>query len=75
MACIDADGNITRTGELILLAMNRSAAPDRVAKACNLPLFRIRGAIREFVQAGLAEQTPEGLYRITEKGIRKLEGG
>jgi DNA-binding IclR family transcriptional regulator len=31
--------------------------PEEVAQEAGLPLFRVRGGLREFVAAGLAEQS------------------
>ena len=72
MACIDADGKLTRSGELILLAMMEPADVDFVAKESGQPLFKVRSAIRELSKAGLLEEV-EGGSRITAKGIEKLE--
>jgi len=72
MACIDANGKVTRSGELILLAMMAPADADAAAKETGLPLFKVRSAVRELSKAGLLMET-EGLYKITEKGIEKLE--
>ena len=73
MGCIEPDGRPTRCGEHMLLAMWRPATPERVAKECHTPLFRVRGAIREFLEAGLVEKQGD-TYVITPKGTEKLEG-
>ncbi|MFO7495936.1 MAG: hypothetical protein R6X05_09940 [Desulfobacterales bacterium] len=74
MACIDADGNLTRTAELILLALRAPAAAEAVAAGTDLPLFRVRAAMRELERAGLLAARGDPLYQITTRGIRKLEG-
>lgn len=72
MACIDANGNITRSGELILLAMMAPVGVEVAANETGLPLFKVRSAVRELSKAGLLLDA-EGLYKITPKGIEKLE--
>ncbi len=72
MACIDANGKLTRSGELILLAMMEPADVDFAAKESGLPLFKVRSAARELSKAGLLEEVGGG-FKVTEKGIEKLE--
>lgn len=72
MACIQPDGRLTRCGESVLLAMWKPAPLELVAKECSVPLFRIRAAAREFLEAGLIEKTDKQ-YRVTEAGIAKIE--
>ena len=72
MACIDADGRLTRSGELILLAMMAPADVETAAKESGLPLFKVRGAVRELSKAGLLTETNGG-FKVTDKGIEKLE--
>ncbi len=72
MACIDANGKLTRSGELILLAMMEPADVEFAAKESDLPLFKVRSAVRELSKAGLLEEVGGGI-KITEKGVEKLE--
>ncbi len=72
MACIDANGKLTRSGELILLAMMEPADVEFAAKESGLPLFKVRSAVRELSKAGLLEEVDGGI-KITEKGVEKLE--
>jgi predicted transcriptional regulator len=73
MACINADGTISRSAELILLTCRNAASCEELAREVKLPLFRIRGATRELVTAGLLEPAGEN-FRTTEKGDKALEG-
>lgn len=73
MACIQPDGSLSRSGELILLAVHTPAAAAEVARETGLPLFLIRAAMREFLQAGYVEKV-EDRYRVTPKGEAALEG-
>ncbi|MDZ7598986.1 MAG: hypothetical protein U5J82_12005 [Desulfobacterales bacterium] len=74
MACIDADGNLTRTAELILLALRTPAGAEAAAAGTDLPLFRVRAALRELERGGLLTALGDQLFQITARGIRKLEG-
>jgi hypothetical protein len=73
LACINSDGTITRSAELILLACRTSASSEELAREVKLPLFRIRSATRELVTAGLLEPGGEN-FRTTDKGNMALEG-
>lgn len=73
MACINADGTISRSAELILLTCRTGASCEAMALEVKLPLFRIRSATRELVAAGLLEPVGD-TYVTTEKGQRALEG-
>ncbi len=72
MACIDANGKLTRSGELILLVMMEPAGVEFAAKESGLPLFKVRSAVRELSKAGLLEEVEGGL-KVTVQGIEKLE--
>lgn len=73
MACIQPDGSLSRSGELILLALHTPATPAEVAGETGLPLFLIRAAMREFMQAEYVEKV-EDRYRLTPKGEAACEG-
>lgn len=72
MACINVHGNLSRSGELMLLAMMAPADAEAVAAETGLPLFKVRGAVRELSRAGLLTEAG-GRHQITQKGIEKLE--
>jgi len=68
MACISPDGKPTKSGARMLRALNSGlGSPEEIAKDAGLPLFRVRGGLRELAQAGLANQKDDR-YEITEKG-------
>jgi len=73
MACIQPDGLLTRCGESVLLAMWTPATVEHVAKECRVPLFRVRAAVREFLDAGLIKKDKDQ-YLVTAAGIARLEG-
>lgn len=67
MACIGNHGELTESARRMLATLGISATPEEVAKGTELPLFRVRGGLREMNQAGLVE-LKEGVYTITEQG-------
>ncbi|RJR32921.1 MAG: hypothetical protein C4567_17485 [Deltaproteobacteria bacterium] len=73
MACIQPDGTLSRSGELILLAVHTPATPEEVARETGLDLFVVRAAMREFIRAGHVEKE-EDRYRLTSRGEAACEG-
>jgi hypothetical protein len=73
MPCVNADGTISRSAELILLTCRTAASCEELAREVGLPLFGIRGATRELSTAGLLEPAGEK-FLATEKGAQALEG-
>jgi predicted transcriptional regulator len=72
MACIDPDGTLTITGRFLLKELAKQPLrPEDIAKALGEPLFKIRGNLREIMEAGLIEEE-DGLFRLTEAGREKL---
>jgi hypothetical protein len=52
--------------------MWKPAPLEFVARECRAPLFRIRAAAREFLDAGLIQKNGDK-YFVTEAGIAKME--
>ncbi|MDD2900966.1 MAG: hypothetical protein PHU44_00855 [Syntrophales bacterium] len=73
MACIQPDGSLSRSGELILLAVHAPATPQEVARETGADLFLVRAAMREFMQAGYVEKLGDR-YQVTPQGEAALEG-
>jgi len=73
MACIQPDGTLSPSGEYILLALRNPATPEDAVRETGIPLFLVRGAVREFLQAGYLEETGDK-FRLTPKGLAALEG-
>jgi predicted transcriptional regulator len=73
VACIQPDGTLSRSGELILLAVHTPATPEEMVRETGFDLFLIRAAMREFIQAGYVERVADR-YRLTPKGEAALEG-
>jgi len=69
MPCIGPDGNPTVTGKKVLSALKAGkSTPEAVAEESGVALFRVRSGLRSLVQAGMAELSQDGSYKITEKG-------
>ena len=72
MACVSPDGKPTESGAIMLRTLQggtRSA--EDVAGETGLPLFRVRGGLRDLAQAGLAQAEGEG-FRVSSKGVEVL---
>lgn len=73
MACINPDGTLTEVAARVLSALlERRAGTEGLAAATGLPLYRVRGTVRETGAAGLIEEGSEG-WRLTDKGREVLE--
>ncbi len=72
MACVDSSGEVTEMARKILAAMTEGAALDKVAEQTGTPLYRIRSAARELVEAGLVEEKSQS-YTTTEAGLAALK--
>jgi DNA-binding IclR family transcriptional regulator len=71
MGCIDASGELTPSAARILRALETGGAASDVARAADLPLPRVRGALRELVAAGLAREDGDR-FRRTATGDEQL---
>jgi Sugar-specific transcriptional regulator TrmB. len=71
MPCVSPDGSVTESAKRVLLAAVEEKSAEEIAKAAGLPLFRVRGSVRELVDAGLIESR-NGTYRTTEQGKVKI---
>ena len=72
MACINPSGEISEAARKILGAMLEPASLPQVADRTGLPLYRIRSAMRELAEAGLALESESG-WRTTEAGHAAIE--
>jgi DNA-binding IclR family transcriptional regulator len=71
MACLNGDGSLTVVAGAILAALATAEDPADVAAATGLPLYRVRGGLREMTQAGLVEPL-EGGFKLTPRGRELL---
>jgi DNA-binding IclR family transcriptional regulator len=55
----------------MLAALENSATPEEVAAHTELPLFRVRGGLREMGEVGLVK-LKDGAYSITQLGRSHL---
>lgn len=75
MACVGSNGELTESARKMLAALESPATPEQVAAHTELPLFRVRGGLREMAEAGLVElsagvyaSTPQGRALLSAKG-------
>jgi predicted transcriptional regulator len=73
VGCINVDGTLTRSGVLILLALQTPMTLEEVAKETGAPLFKVRSSIREFLAARLV-QAADDKFQTTLDGLVKIEG-
>ena len=71
MACVNPDGTVTPSAIAVLMALRTADTAELVAPLADLPLFRVRSALRELVAAGLVAED-DGRYRLTAAGIARL---
>lgn len=72
MACIDPDGTLTITAKFVLKCLVETPRPpEEIAKALGEPLFKVRGNLREMMEAGLIEEEG-GRFSLTEDGRGKI---
>jgi len=72
MACIDPDGTLTITARFLLKELGKQPLPpEDIAKALGEPLFKIRGNLREMMEAGLIGEEG-GDFRLTDAGRERL---
>ena len=72
MACVNASGETTEAARQILSAMLEVSPLSQVAARTGMPLYRIRSAMREFSEAGLAVESGDG-WKATETGRKAIE--
>lgn len=71
MACLNPDGELTESARQILTAMERPTMLSQVAATTGLPLYRVRSASRELVEAGFAAEAG-GEWQVTGVGIAAI---
>jgi len=71
MACIGSQGELTESARRMLTALGEPGVAEDVASRTGLPLFRVRGGLREMVEAGLVE-LKIGIYSSTQRGLDLL---
>ena len=72
MPCLNPNGELTEAARQILNAMEQPAALSQVAAKTELPLYRIRSAARELVEAGFAAELGD-VWQITGSGLAALK--
>jgi DNA-binding IclR family transcriptional regulator len=73
MPCIDSSGDLTEMARKILAAMAGPAPLDEISEKTGIPLYRVRSAARELVDAGLAEERDDS-YAVSASGHAAILG-
>lgn len=71
MACVNPDGTLTPTARVVLQTLQAATTAQELAENLKLPLYRVRGSIREMVDAGLVKSEGEA-YVITDQGRERI---
>jgi DNA-binding IclR family transcriptional regulator len=71
MACIGNQGELTESARGMLTALGSRVTAEEVAARTGLPLFRVRGGLREMAEVGLVELN-DGAYSPTLRGLALL---
>jgi len=73
MACVSTDGTLTESGLKMFRVLNSGpVSPEEIAQRTGLPLFRVRGGLRDLIPAGFAILKGDK-YQLTEKGTALLK--
>jgi hypothetical protein len=65
MPCVNPDGSLTESARKILDVLNAPFSPEEIAARTGLPLFRVRSAMREMLEAGVVVSA-DGSYARPE---------
>ncbi|MDW8071182.1 MAG: hypothetical protein RMK79_06880 [Anaerolineae bacterium] len=71
MPCINPDGTLSVAAKQVLAALENPVTLETAAACSGLPLYQIRGRVRELIEAGLVAVQGER-YVITAAGRRRL---
>jgi predicted transcriptional regulator len=71
MGCINADGTLIASATKLLRAMQSPISLEEAARQIELPLYRVRSSMREFLQARLVEEK-DGRFVLTAAGKARI---
>jgi predicted transcriptional regulator len=71
MGCVNPDGTLSAQAKSILNALVEPADLEEVARKVELPLYRVRSAVRELTQANLVQESG-GSFRATSTGLERI---
>ena len=72
VGCIDPDGTLTITATALLKKLcDGPLPPEEIMVLLRVPLFLLRGNLRELAELGLVREE-DGWYHITEEGRGKM---
>lgn len=72
MACVNSNGEITEAARKILFSMKQPVPLTHVEAQTGLPMYRIRSAMRELAEAGLAAEAG-GDWQVTGAGMAAIQ--
>jgi len=72
VACLNSDGTLTRSAREVLGALREPADEREIAARSSVPLFKVRGLLRDMTGSGLVVPS-DGVYRLTEDGADLLQ--
>ncbi|HPR63675.1 MAG TPA: hypothetical protein PK014_05580 [Thermoanaerobaculia bacterium] len=68
---MNEDGSLSHPARALLRFISSPFTPELIAEELGQPLYRVRGGLRELMDAGLVTER-DGLYVRTEKGTAAL---
>jgi len=71
MPCVLPDGSVAPVAKRVLSSAREARSAEDISKDTGLPIYRVRGSIRELMEAGLVEERG-GKYQTTEAGRKKI---
>jgi predicted transcriptional regulator len=72
VGCVNPDGTLTTSATSILITVQKQpCVPDEIATATDLPIFRVRSALRNLSELQLVAAA-DGKYAITDAGRKRL---
>ncbi len=72
MACVNPDGTLTESAIKILESLSVPKSPEEIANFTDVPLFKIRSALRDLINAGFVNQVNDK-YKLTDEGLKILK--
>lgn len=72
MPCVKPDGTLEPMVQAIIRALRSPRTVEGVCEHLRLPLYRVRGTMRELAEAALVAET-NGVYALTDTGRTRVE--
>jgi hypothetical protein len=71
MACINADGTLTKTAAKVMAAIPEPSTDVDIAARIEFPVYLVRTSLRQLVELGLVCEV-DGRFELTALGNEKL---